>query len=185
MFLPNTTIRTRFSLCCAVGLLCVQGAAAAGGPDWGTSSNGLSIAVEVKNDKLLVFFRNTGAGYMRFAVGGRTGIGAMYSIEFTATAPDGRICKVDDLTVGGVGGYVSPIVIFLTPGATDRVSIELWNLRCTKDSGISLDQLLKKGYSVCATLNVTAESNAWDRVANGWTGKVTSGSFTMKNSGGL
>lgn len=184
MFLPNTTIRTRFSLCCAVGLLCVQGAAA-GGPDWGPSSNGLSIAVGVKNDKLLVLFRNTGAGYMRFAVGGKTGIGAMYSIEFTATAPGGGTCEVVDTTAGGIGGNIAPIVIFLTPGATGQVSIELTNLLCTKDSAISLDQVLKKGYSVRATLTVTARSNDWARVANGWTGRVTSGSFTMKNSGGL
>ena len=55
---------------------------------------------------------------MTFAVGGRTGLGAFYNLEFTGVRSDGKTRNVIDTTVGFVAG------------SNESVSIERKNLIC-------------------------------------------------------
>lgn len=163
------------------GAAAIVGASPARGP----ASGELLVAVDAPRDTdgyLRVIFRNAGAGPIVFALGGRSGLGPMYTIDYIATLRDGTRCELADVTAGGVvGGYVSPIVIHLAPGEVNLVSIELKNLRClSKSSVVDLGRLLRAGASIRVVVRVSAESNAWAKVVNGWTGTAASGVFTRQ-----
>ena len=111
--------------CFLLALLAVD--LACGAPAWGDAVNGLAIGVDIgksygNETRVRVHFRNTGTAPIEFGVGGTTGGGSMYSVDITAIAPSGKTCKLGDTTVGSVGGYVGPIVLRLSPGATNYVS---------------------------------------------------------------
>jgi hypothetical protein len=102
----------------------------------------------------------------------------MYSVDVFSTSRGGKVCKLLDATVGFVGGYVSPIVIRLLPGAADYVSIDLKKLICIGGrTTTTLDSLLRQGHSVSASFTGKLENNGWAKVPNGWTGTVLSGTF--------
>jgi hypothetical protein len=103
----------------------------------------------------------------------------MYSVEITSTAhAAAATCKLLDVTVGSVGGFVGPIVMRLAPKATDYVSIDLNKLICMRGQAtVTLDVQLQQGQSVRASFTGKAENNAWAKVPEGWTGTVTSGTF--------
>jgi hypothetical protein len=133
-------------------------------------------------DKLQVLFRNTGETKTAFVVGGLTGLGSIYTIDFISTRPDGTTCKLLNTTVTGVAGAFVPVILRLEPGSVDSITIDLHKLICTANGNSSADQLLRLGHSIRATFSATAEGNNWGRVWNGWTGQISSGSLAINSS---
>jgi hypothetical protein len=151
-------------------------------PAWGPAADGLTMGVDEEStpeeSRLRIHFRNVSPNPMAFHVGGSTGDHAMYTVEITATSPDGKRCRLLNTTVGLVAGYVDPIVVRLAAASVHFISIDLKKLMCaTKDSSVSLDALLDQGYSVSAAFTATTKGNSWAQVPDGWTGSVTSGTF--------
>jgi hypothetical protein len=109
------------------------------------------------------------------AVGATSGGLSTYTVDIMAIAPNGTPCKLLDLTIGSVGGYVGPINKRLGPGETDYVSIDLRKLICMRGRvSVTLDTLLRRGHAVHASFTAKPENNAWAKIPNGWTGTVTS-----------
>ena len=152
-------------------------------PAWGPASSGLVLGVDVgltygNERRLRVHFRNASRTAVEFGVGGASGAGSMYSVEITSVAPAGTSCKLLNLTVGFIAGYVEPVVMRLAPGAKDYVSIDLSKLICiTGRATVTLETLLQQRHSVRASFTTTAENSGWAKVPNGWTGAVVSGVF--------
>jgi hypothetical protein len=85
------------------------------GVAWGQAADGVRLGVGLGADETVrLVFQNTRATERDLLLGGRTGIGPIYSMEFTATGPDGKACQV---FLGGVAGVVEPIVALLTADA--------------------------------------------------------------------
>lgn len=131
----------------------------------GASAAELALSLEHRLTSVVIQFRNTTAAPMTFAVGGRTGLGSLYNLEFAGVRADGKACKVIDTTVGHVAGYLEPIVLRIGAGSTESVSIERKHLICLPSGAWSKLQ---------ATFTATAASNKWAGVPTGWTGTATS-----------
>lgn len=131
----------------------------------GAAAADLEMALEYRLTSVVVHFRNASVAPIAFAVGGRTGLGSMYSIAFTGSSAGGKACKVIDTTVGHVAGYLSPIILRIAAGSVASISIERKHLICLPSGGWS---------KLEATFTATAASNSWAGVPAGWTGTATS-----------
>ena len=173
---------------CVSLVSCAMGIGAAVTISWGPPANGLRLGLALETAtgtrSVHVAFQNTGAKPIDVLLGGGTGVGPMYAMNFAAKGPDGNERQV--FYFGGaasVGGYIEPLLVRLMPGETHDLFLPLNKFVCVvnrKDT--TLDVLLKSGYSVRASLEVSGESAKWAR-SNAtwrgsteiWTGKVESG----------
>ena len=131
----------------------------------GAGAAELELALEHRVASVVIQFRNISVAPMTFAVGGRTGLGAFYNLEFTGVRSDGKTCKVIDTTVGFVAGSLEPIVLRIAAGSNESVSIERKHLICLPSGAWS---------KLRATFTATAANNSWAKVSTGWTGTATS-----------
>ena len=118
----------------------------------GAGAAELELALEHRVASVVIQFRDISVAPMTFAVGGRTGLGAFYNLEFTGVRSDKKTCKVIDTTVGFVAG------------SNESVSIERKNLICLPSGAWS---------KLRARFRGTAASNSWAKVSTGWTGTAT------------
>lgn len=125
----------------------------------------LELSLEHRLTSVVIQFRNTSVAPIAFAVGGRTGLGASYNLEFAGVRADGKTCKVIDTTVGHVAGYLEPVVLRIAAGSVETVSIERKHLICLPSGAWS---------KLKATFTATAAGNSWAKVPQGWTGTATS-----------
>lgn len=143
---------------------------------WGQAADGLrlGLGLKSKSDELRVAFQNVGPIDMDILLGGRTGIGPIYAMNFTATDPRGT--KIHVIYTGGAGfvaGVLEPLLVRLHPGETYELLLPLDKFFCVLDGGnLTLGNLLRKGYSVRAALAVNAESAKWSKSAAAWRGSV-------------
>jgi hypothetical protein len=100
----------------------------------------------------------------------------MYTVEFSAISPEGKPCRILNLTGGVVGGYVEPIVVRLAPGEVHEVLLALKKLAYVENrKDLTLDILLQRGYSADASFKADLEGARWGGVSNAWTGQLQSG----------
>lgn len=159
---------------------------------WGPPVNGLRLGVAIRAasgaGSLRLGFQNAGAKQMDVLWGGKTGTGPMYAMKFAVTDPRGNERQV--FYFGGansVGGYIEPLLVRLLPGETYDLFLPLNKFVCVVNrKDIMLDVLLKNGYPVRASLEVSPESATWARSnatwrspAEVWTGKVESGGIRL------
>src|SRR6478672_8874785 len=100
---------------------------AADAVSWGQPANGLRVGVAVtprlSTGKLRLALQNVGASGMDVLLGGKTGIGTMYTMKFGVSDPSGNERQL--FYFGGansVGGYLEPLLIRVVPGET----YDLW-----------------------------------------------------------
>ncbi len=154
----------------------------AGEPTWGVPANSLRLGLSrdtPRSPDLLVSFSGTapaGSPPLLVLLGGRSGAGPLYSLEFTATHPNGDTCRLLNSLGGVVGGSVGPILVSIAPGANHAIAIPLLNLSCTRPTGqaTGLSRLLALGYSVQATFKTSAADTAWAHAPSAWTGEIRS-----------
>jgi len=162
----------------AIFLLLLTGAVPAMGQAWGESTAGLQIGVDADQAHLRVSFRNTGRAGLAFVIGGATGVGSMHDFQIRTIGKNGEECVLMDTTVGGVAGYVEPIVMRLAPGESGSAKVALEKLFCSRGrSTVRFAVLRAAGHSVQVSFTGREESNKWGRVPAGWTGTVVSGVY--------
>ncbi len=174
------SVAALFALALAAGALTT-----AAEPTWGAPVNSLRLGLSRDSPgspDLLVSFSNTapvGSPPLLVLLGGRSGSGPHYTIEFTAMHPHGDSCRLLN-SLGGVGvaGYVAPILVSIAAGATYAIRIPFENLFCVRDGqSTGLERLLALGYSVQATFTTKPDDIGWARAPTAWVGEVRSRPF--------
>jgi hypothetical protein len=98
----------------------------------------------------------------------------MYAMQFTAIDPKGAEFHVGYFGgANSVGGFLEPLLVRLAPGETYELLLPLDRFICVLNrNDVSLGDLLRKGYSARATLQVSAESAKWSMSAAAWRGSM-------------
>ena len=165
-----------------VGLL-VGAAVFAAEPSWGVADNGLRMGLSISSGmdrSVIVSLENSSAESLTILVGGRSGIGPLYSFTFLSANAAGQECTLFNTMAGaGVAGYVEPMVFKLRPGAIETVTIPTAKLICSqKGTNRGLEELFAAGYSVKVVFKSAASAEPLHRLEKLWTGNVESGALT-------
>jgi len=146
---------------------------------WGEPVGGVRLGISLVADETVrLVFQNTGEVERDLLIGGLTGIGPTYSMEFASRGPDGKDRKVFPGGVGHVAGHLEPIVVGLPAGGTHQLLLPLKGFVCVINrETVALKELLRQGCSVRASLTVTADAAKWSRSKKPWIGRVVSGNF--------
>lgn len=145
---------------------------------WGSLANGLRLGVAVtarsSTGKLRLAFQNVGAADIDVLLGGSTGIGPMYAMKFTVIDPNGKEHHLGYF--GGanfVAGALEPLLVRVAPRETYDLLLPLNKfVSVLNRKDITLDALLKNGYSVRASLDVSVESAKWAMSNAAWRGSM-------------
>jgi hypothetical protein len=160
---------------------------------WGGAADGLRLGVGVESisRKLRVTFQNVGRTEMDVPLGGSTGVGPMYVIQFAAI--DSKGAEFHVAYVGGanfVGGVLEPLLVRLAAGESYELLLPLDKfVGVLNGKDVTLGTLLRRGYAVRAALSISPESAKWSRSAAAWrgsapiwTGSARSSEFRLRPS---
>jgi hypothetical protein len=104
------------------------------------------VGVESKSDNLRVVFQNVERTEMDVLVGGSTGIGPMYAVQFAAIDSKGAGYHV--VYIGGanvVGGVLEPLLVRLAAAETYELLLPLDKFICLLNGkNLKLGTLLRK-----------------------------------------
>jgi hypothetical protein len=177
---------------CGIGLIVMVAAApftslADDAPSWGPAVGGVRLAIGLgpasSEPAFRVLLQNTSSTGQNVLVGAQRGNSPVYNLQFTAKAPDGKECRLFDVKalVDPMAGLASPVVIHLDPGGTHEITYPLKELLCIEGRReITLDTLLKRRYSVRASLEVDAKGAKWSGLPHPWIGRVMSGELSER-----
>ncbi len=150
---------------------------------WGPTVDGLRLSVTLEitttglpiepGPALQLTIGNVGPMERRVLLGGMTGIGPMYAtLHFAVISPKGKRYKMFYTGVGGVGGYVSPLVASIAPGNDYKIELPLTKFWVMGGPKETLKPLIDAGWAVEASIEVTPEQAG---SLSRWTGKLVSG----------
>jgi hypothetical protein len=120
----------------AIALLFVaSGIVTAAEPTWGDAVDGLRIGLVAQGATLHVIYENVGTS-QEILIGALSESGPMYSVKLSAMHSDGHLSCFDLRILAepqGVGGYVSPIVVGISPGKRFDLALPMAKLICVEN----------------------------------------------------
>lgn len=168
-------------------VLAAQLAAYVSEPEWGKPIHGLRLGIAAEmaspesESRLLATLENTGDSNLTILLGASSGNGPVYNLTFSARNAQGKACEVLNLTGGpGVGGFVSPLTVELAPGKRYEIGLPMKKLICVANrTDLALDVLLRRRFSVSASLRVDDQGAAWANLIHPWLGIIRSGDLAI------
>ncbi len=134
---------------------------------WGSSVNGLRLGIAFGSNPskptLRILFQNVSSDSEELLIGHEAGSPIYDSLKFIAMAPDGNKREGFHKSVfTPIAGLVLPFSLRLTAGAI------------ASRTTITLDALVKEGYSIRVRFEANQRDADWARLSHAWVGSVSS-----------
>jgi hypothetical protein len=148
---------------------------------WGTADHGLRLGIgfgaTAPEPQLRVVFENVERAECVLQLGSSSAKGAVYNVEFTLTAPDGKEFPAFNFKgPPGVQKGAQPIMIHLARSEKHEIAQALNKLIYVDSGGKNhpVTEMLGQHYSLHAAVDTTGTAQ-WSRTHSEWMGKVISG----------
>ena len=110
-----------------------------------------------------VVFQNAGS-VVQDVLLGFDGGGLGYHMKFIATAPDGKEREGSHTISSAVGSFVGPLSVRLNAGESHELQFPLKDIIYVSPTIVTLDALVKQGYSVRVRFEVKQASADWAKI---------------------
>jgi hypothetical protein len=146
---------------------------------WGSPVNGLRLGAAFATDPskptLRVLLQNVGSEVLDVLVGHEAGSPIYDSLNFIATAPDGKKrAGLHKSVFLPTASLVLPFSVRFDAGQTRELDFPLADIIYPFGTNVTLDTLVKQGYSVRLQFEVSQGTADWADLLRPWVGMLTS-----------
>ncbi len=163
----------------AVALAIVPTGFAADTIAWGSTVDGLRIGITYGSDAskptLRILFENVGSEVLDVLIGHEVGSPIYDSLNFIATAPDGKKQVGFHRSVfTPIAGLVLPFSVRFTAGQIHELEFLLADIIYPSGAKVTLETLAKQGWSLRVQFAVNRRSADWANSFRPWVGVISS-----------
>jgi hypothetical protein len=146
---------------------------------WGSTVDGLRIGIAFGSDAskptLRILVQNAGSEVLDLLVGHEVGSPIFDSLNFIATAPDGKKQVGFHRSVfTPIAALVLPFSVRFTAGQTHELEFPLTDIIYPFGAKVTLETMAKQGYSVRVQFAVDQRSADWVNSFRPWVGVISS-----------
>jgi hypothetical protein len=145
----------------------------------GSPVDGLRLGIAYGSDAskltLRVSLQNVGSEFRDVVIGHQAG-GPIYdSLKFIVATPDGKRLELLHRSLyTAIAGLILPFSVGLTAGTTHKMEFPLADIIYASRTTVTLDALMKQGYSVRVRFEVTKADASWAGLLRPWIGTLSS-----------
>jgi hypothetical protein len=158
---------------------------------WSESVSGLKIgATYTPPEALRVSLQNVSSRRQLLLLGVEgavSGDASRANVWFVCTRPDGKQCGLWDRRASGENGVIRPSIVGLNAGERYDIEVPTKMILSKEDPNVTVDELLKRGYTIRAFLDVTENMlQAWVQrqelsdLSEFWIGRVESAPLGLR-----